>query len=104
MSMRVMLQEGEYTIADDCRAIVANGKVMVFKRKQRTLKETDFRCRDCVHYHKGQTSINQASYNFGYICDMKPKEIRNTKFINQKLYYSALKYGKICENFERKED
>lgn len=28
MSMRVMLQEGEYTIADDCRAIVANGKVM----------------------------------------------------------------------------
>lgn len=33
MSMRVMLQEGEYTIADDCRAIVANGKVMVFKRK-----------------------------------------------------------------------
>lgn len=30
MSMRVMLQEGEYTIADDCRAIVANGKVMVF--------------------------------------------------------------------------
>ena len=35
---------------------------------------------------------------------MKPKEVRNTKFINQKLYYSALKYGKICENFERKED
>lgn len=49
MSMRGMLQEGEYTIAD-CREIVANGKVMVFKRKQRTLKENDFRCRDCVHY------------------------------------------------------
>lgn len=101
---KIMLQEGEYTIPDDCRAIVANGKVKVFKRKYRTLKENDFRCRDCVHYHKGQTSTNQKSHNFGYICDMKPKEVCNTKFTNLRLYYTALKYGKICEHFERKED
>ena len=99
-----MLQEGEYTIADDCRAIVASGKVIVFKRQHRTLKENDFRCRDCVHYHKGQTSTNQESHNFGYICDMKPKEVCNNNSKNQKLYYSALKYGKICDHFERKED
>lgn len=103
MSMREMLQEGEYTIVDG-REIAANGKVKVFKRKYRTLKENDFRCRDCVHYHKGQTSTNQKSHNFGYICDMKPKEVCNTQFTNLKLYYTALKYGKICEHFERKED
>lgn len=98
------IEIGEYLIPDDCRAIVANGKVMVFPRKQKTLGEGEYRCRDCVHRRKGQTSINQASCNFGYICNMKPKEINNPKFAGQKLYYCALKYGKICEHFEKKGD
>lgn len=96
------IEIGEYIIPEDCRAIIANGKVMVFPRKQRTLGEGDYRCRDCVHYRIGQTSINQASYNYNYICEMRPKEVHNSKFAGQKLYYCALKYGKICEHFEKK--
>lgn len=96
------IELGEYLIPEDCRAIVANGKVMVFSRKQKILGEGEYRCRDCVHYRKGQTSINQFSYNFGYICEMKPKEVNNPKFAEQKLFYTVLKYGKICEHFEKK--
>lgn len=99
--MRI-IELGEYLIPDNYRAIIARGKVMVFPRKSKTLGEGEYRCRDCVHYRKGQTSVNQSSYNFGYICDMKPKEVRYPKFIEQKLYYCALKYGKICEYFEKK--
>lgn len=95
-----VITKGEYIIPEDCRAMVAGGKVFVFPKKQK--EPTGYRCRDCVHYRKGQTSINQFRDSFGYICEMKPKEVHNPKFAGQRLFYSALKYGKICSHFEKK--
>ena len=92
------IREGEYTIPDDCRAIVAGDKVLVFGRRHGTLKRSNLRCMYCIHFRQGHTFAHQE--RLGYICDMKPKDIRKCSRNGPKLYYTATKYGKKCCHFE----
>lgn len=94
---------GVYTIPQDCRAILVKGKVHVFQKIRNTLAEGEYRCKDCKHYVLGKTTINQSSFRLSYVCEMRPKAVANPCYKERKLFYAALKYGKLCDKFELRE-
>lgn len=94
------LSIGEYRIPDGCKATVHNGVVEISVRRDNRIKEGDWRCKDCKHRIKGKTSIN--AYYPSWVCALKPKQVRNPRFANRKLYYCANRNDKACENFELK--
>ena len=92
------LSEGSYLIPEGCKATVHNGVVEISVRRDNRIKYGDWRCKDCKHRIKGKTSIN--AYYPSWVCALKPKQVRNPRFANRKLYYCANRNDKACENFE----
>lgn len=96
------LEIGSYLIPEGCKATVMSGEVIISIKKDNRIKEGDWRCKDCIHRKEGKTSIN--AWYMSWVCELKPKTVRNPRFANQKLFYCANRNDKACENFERKED
>lgn len=95
------LEIGSYLIPEGCKATVMGGEVIISIKKDNRIKEGDWRCKDCIHRKEGKTSIN--AWSMSWVCELKPKTVRNPRFANQKLFYCANRNDKACENFERKE-
>lgn len=95
------LEIGSYLITEGCKATVMGGEVIISIKKDNRIKEGDWRCKDCIHRKEGKTSIN--AWSMSWVCELKPKTVRNPRFANQKLFYCANRNDKACENFERKE-
>lgn len=95
------LEIGTYIIPEGCKATVMGGEVIISIKKDNRIKEGDWRCKDCIHRKEGKTSIN--AWTMSWVCELKPKAVRNPRFANQKLFYCANRNDKACENFERKE-
>ena len=96
------LSIGKYLIPEGCKATVMGGEVIISIKKDNRIKEGDWRCKDCIHRKKGKASIN--AWSMSWVCELKPKTVRNPRFANQKLFYCANRNDKACEKFERKED
>lgn len=101
LSGQETLSEGRYRIPEGYKATIHQGLVEISVKKDNRIKEGDWRCKDCKHRIKGKSSIN--AYYPSYVCRLKPKQVRNSRFANRKLYYCANRNDKACENFERKE-
>lgn len=95
------LEIGSYLIPEGCKATVMSGEVIISVKKDNRIKEGDWRCKDCIHRKKGKTSIN--AWSMSWVCELKPKTVRNPRFANQKLFYCAHRNDKACEKFERKD-
>ena len=95
------LEIGSYLIPEGCKATVMGGEVIISIKKDNRIKDGDCRCKDCIHHKWGMTSIN--AWSMSWVCELKPKTVRNPRFANQKLFYCAKPYDKACEKFERKE-
>lgn len=91
----MLLVEGEYHIPSDMTIKRVGNKLMVYKKKSKTLSENEYRCKDCIH--------NVSGCSIGYwqtkVCEMKPKKPRKDGVM---LYKSTRKYDKPCENFKLK--
>ena len=96
------LEIGQYAIPEGCKATVSGGVIEISIKKDNRIKEGDWRCKDCKHRIDGKTSLN--AWTMSKVCELKPKQVRNHRFANQKLFYCANRNDKACENFERKED
>ena len=96
------LEIGSYIIPEGCKATVMGGEVIISIKKDNRIKEGDRRCKDCIHRKEGKNTINALSMS--WVCELKPKTVRNPRFANQKLFYCANRNDKACEKFERKED
>lgn len=101
MKEKETLSEGRYLIPDGYKATVSNGVVEISVKRDNRIKYGDWRCKDCIHRKEGKTSLN--AWSMSWVCELKPKEVRNPRFANQKLFYCANRNDKACENFERKE-
>lgn len=95
------LSIGKYRLPDGCKAIVSGGEIEISIKKDNRIKEGDWRCKDCKHRIEGKTSLN--AWTMSWVCELKPKQVRNPRFAGQKLFYCANRNDKVCENFERKE-
>lgn len=95
------LSEGYYLIPEGYKATVHNGMVEISVKRDNRIKDGDWRCKDCKHRIEGRASIN--AYFPSYVCALKPKQVRNTRFASLKLYYCANRNDKACGNFERKD-
>lgn len=93
-----MLSEGIYLIPEGCKAIVSGGAIQISVKKDNRIKYGDWRCRDCKHRIDGKVSLNAWTW----VCELKPKAIRNPRFASQKIFYCANRNDKACENFEFK--
>ena len=92
-----MLNVGEYELPKDCRALVAGGKVYVFKRIIRgRRKGLRLHCGDCKHRIEGYACNN--SFHKTYVCELRPKSSWSNK---KKLFYAVGPYGDICDKFEK---
>lgn len=91
---------GEYEVPNDCRAIVSGDKVYVFRRitSMGRPKSTSLHCKDCEHRILGYAC--GASNHKTHICELHPKTVCYSR---KKLFYATSKYGKICDNFKKKE-
>ena len=96
------LEIGQYAIPEGCKATVSGGVIEISIKKDNRIKEGDWRCKECKHRIDGKTSLN--AWTMSKVCELKPKQVRNPRFANQKLFYCANRNDKACENFERKED
>lgn len=96
------LMPGAYTLPNNCRAFVRNGKVIV------SLKcgtEDIPRCRDCKHCVRGKSTYNQ--WTISTVCELQPKTNRgykNPKIIKQKRYYSVRPSDAACDKYEPKNE
>ena len=81
------LEIGSYLIPEGCKATVKDGDVTISIKKDNRIKEGDWRCKDCIHRKEGKTSIN--AWSMSWVCELKPKTVRNPRFANQKLFYCA---------------
>lgn len=97
MDKLIQLNKGEYTIPDNCRAMVHAGKVYVFERLIRGRKKGSHKqhCKDYSHRQQGYACW--AASHKTMICTQRPKY--NTRGIKG-LYYAADKYGTICSKFK----
>lgn len=96
------LEIGSYLIPEGCKARVISGEVIISTKKDNRIKKGDLRCKDCIHWKEGNATIN--AWKKSWVCELKPKNIRNPRFANQKIFYHANRNDKLCENFERKEE
>lgn len=96
------LEIGSYIIPEGCKATVMSGEVIISIKKDNRIKEGDWRCKDCIHWKEGKATMNARRNS--WVCELKPKDIRNPKFANQKIFYHANRNDKVCENFEKNEE
>lgn len=96
----MMLTEGTYSIPEGYRVVKFENKISIVKAKSNKLPPGVYRCRDCVHRKEGFVSVN--AWHTAWICELKPKEIRDERFKNQAIFYHAAYYGLPCENFKLK--
>ena len=61
----------------------------------------DPRCKDCKHWGKGKTSIND--WRESTVCFLKRKKILHPRFKDQVIYYAKSRMCKPCNSFDRKE-
>lgn len=94
------LTPGAYTLPNNCRAFVRNGKVIV------SLKcgTADIpRCRDCKHCVRKMSRYNQ--FYASPVCEMQPKTNRgykNPEIIRQQRFYAVRPSDAACDKFEPK--
>ena len=88
------LQEGEYRIPEDLRAVIINPTTIRVQKRKAPKIEGGYRCKDCEHWVKGHSLKNL--YYWTFICEMKPKRTDG-------LFYAQPYYGKPCENFKPRE-
>lgn len=90
------LQEGEYLIPDGYSVKQVGRTIQVYKSKRKTLKDGDYRCKDCIHCVEGYSS--NSGWYMTKVCEEQPK--RMSKDGKRMFYKSAQKYGKPCEHFK----
>ena len=89
------LQEGTYSIPDDCTVLYVDRKVVVQKKKRsQGLKH----CKDCIHQKFGKLTIQNQWYASPY-CELKPKIICG----RGGYFYNANNNKVACEQFDPKE-
>ncbi len=102
------LKIGEYLIPEGYTVKRIGNTLKVYRKKNRTLGEGEFRCKDCKHYVIGHSNL---CYWTTTVCDAKPKVLsdamekkkKNHKdYRHFKLYFAAITYGKPCDMFELK--
>lgn len=69
MEKEPSLSPGNYILPPDCRAIIRNGKVVVFPRQRKSSDAPQ--CRFCTHCIMAY-SIRNTSYSHP-VCDLRPK-------------------------------
>ena len=89
------LQEGEYLIPYGYTAKLVGRTVWVYKTRRNTLKEGDYRCRDCSHFTRG-FSINSRILETN-VCAIMVRKV----FEGKVLYKAALPYDKPCSKFKK---
>ena len=93
---------GAYTLPNNCRAFVRNGKVIVSLKCG--ANDTIPRCRDCKHCVRAESAYNR--YYVSPVCDLQPKANRgysNPDTNRQKRFYSIRPSDTACEKYEPKE-
>lgn len=93
-SMEQVINIGEYKIPPNCVAKVANGILIIRKKKNPFTSETVRRCRECEFYGEGNTFVD-AWYKSN-VCYKKPKGN------HVGVFYAALPYDKACKSFKRR--
>lgn len=99
MNPETPLAPGAYTLPNNCRAFVRNGKVIV------TLKcganDTIPRCRDCKHCVHAKSKYNQ--YYASPVCDLQPKTNRGytkPEITAQPRFYAVRPSDAACKKYE----
>jgi len=96
----MILTEGTYYIADDCKAYYRNRALTVFKMTKEQLEKARIRrCRDCKHQKVGKLCMRSQRWETPY-CELKPKIIEG----EAKYFYNAPDTRAACEKFEEKEE
>lgn len=98
----MQLMPGAYTLPNNCRAFVRNGKVIVSLKSN--ANDTTPRCRDCKHCVRAKSKYNQ--YYASPVCKMQPKSNRgysNADIKSQKRFYSVRPSDRACDKYEPKE-
>lgn len=102
MTEETTLTPGAYSLPNDCKAFVRNGKAIVSRK--RNADDTP-RCRDCKHCVRAKSKYNQ--YYVSPVCDLQPKTNRgyiNPDINRQKRFYSIRPSDVACEKYEPKEN
>ena len=93
-----ILTPGAYTLPNDCKAFVRNGKVIVSCK----CGAADIpRCRDCKHCIRAQKQYNQ--WYASPVCKMQPKANRgynNPEIKRQQRYYAVRPSDAACDKYE----
>lgn len=95
------LQPGTYVLADDCKAVVRNGKITVSLKLNNTKPE--LRCRDCRHCIMACSKYNQRMA--APVCELQPKVNRayfKPEEQHQARFYSVHRYDVACSKWEPK--
>ena len=88
------LQEGTYSIPDDCTAVYVDRKVVVKKKIVRPIKP---HCSDCIHQKLGKKTMRNQWWD-SYYCDAKPKIING----QEGYFYNAQSSKVACVKYEPK--
>ena len=95
------LQPGTYVLADDCKAVVRNGKITVSPKL--TTPKSELRCRECRHCIMAFSKYNQRMA--APVCELQPKINRayfKAEEQQQPRFYSVHRYDVACSKWEPK--
>lgn len=95
------LQPGTYVLADDCKAVVRNGKITVSPKL--TTPKSELRCRECRHCIMAFSKYNQRMA--APVCELQPKINRAYFKAEEQLqprFYSVHRYDVACSKWEPK--
>lgn len=93
------LAPGAYSLPDNCRAFVRNGKVIVALKC--SANDTSPRCRDCRHCVRAKSKYNQ--YYASPVCGLQPKANRGYRkpdVLTQPRFYSVRPSDAACKQYE----
>lgn len=90
-----VLSPGKYVIPEGYRGFIIKGVLTVQEKKDRHLRVTDKRCKDCTHRILGK--CRQQWYETE-VCEMRPKGLIG----KTQMYYRARENDHICQHFKEK--